>query len=88
MQTRDVSRFLSLEAVQYVLRQFLQFQLTPSIESHKYTVLMKLKVNEWGRMTRGQLTWVQMSHLRITCGDVWGRAVWCLTQGGCCIESS
>ena len=45
MHPRDVSRFLSLEAVQYVLRQFLQFQLTPSIESHKYTVLMKLKVN-------------------------------------------
>ncbi|KAG1660083.1 hypothetical protein FOA52_011149 [Chlamydomonas sp. UWO 241] len=40
------NRFLSVEAVQHVLRMFMQVQLKPAIESHKYDVLLKFKDHE------------------------------------------
>ncbi|KAG2441947.1 hypothetical protein HXX76_003552 [Chlamydomonas incerta] len=38
--------FLSLEGLQHVLRQFLQLQVTPGIETPKYTVLKRFKEYE------------------------------------------
>ena len=37
------SRFLSIEGLQYVVKQVLKLQVTPSIETHKYTILKKVK---------------------------------------------